>query len=90
MIHLAGNFVKVGHFVIQRCLLCGAELAFDDLRGLAVCGEDDGYLPLVVGGLYEVTEGFPKSTMLVEETESPKIVDPEIIKKLCVSERVSS
>lgn len=85
MIHLAGTCVRVGPYVIQRCLLCGAEL---DFVNPSMVRREGGYAPLTVGGLYEVNDGCPRSIVLVSVTQEPVIEDPAVIRNLCVRERL--
>lgn len=55
IVHLAGNQVRIGSYVIQRCLLCGTVLDEVRLDRMAVPDESHlGYPQLIVGGFYEV------------------------------------
>ena len=88
MIHLAGDPVKCGDYVIQRCLLCGTQLDFTDLRRVMMPSGDTEYATFQLGGLYEISDGYPRTVAKVGETESPTI-DPGEWSGLCVSDLVS-
>lgn len=75
-VHLAGNEVRIGTRVIQRCLVCGYKLVDTDLSRVAVISAGDGSRDNVVsvwgvGHLIEVCEGNPTRLVDIGTTDEP-------------------
>lgn len=81
MQHLAGDAVKIGNHVVQRCLICGYRMDFTDLNRIMVCdsGGDNSYSTFKLGGIYEVDGN---RTSLVGELTGPEI-NPSDYPDLC-------
>lgn len=65
-VHLTGNFIVVGHYAIQRCLLCGKSLI--EFNASRIASPDGSPLSqLMVGAFYEVTDS---RTVFMGEADS--------------------
>lgn len=72
-VHLAGNDVRIGTRIIQRCLICGFKLLDMDLSRMAVPdGDDRGVATFAVGHLIEVSEGNPTNYVDIGDTKQPQ------------------
>lgn len=75
-VHLAGNEVRIGTRVIQRCLVCGYKLVDRDLATVTVispagAAPADVVSAWGVGHLIEVCEGNPTRLYDIGTTDEP-------------------
>lgn len=74
-VHLAGNDVRIGRRVIQRCLICGYKLVDIDLDRIAFVSSnpnDKGIDTWAIGHLIQVTEGSPTESIDIGDTKQPQ------------------
>jgi len=87
--HLAGSRVIIGSYVVQRCLICGEVLDEFNARDVCVEVNEDGdtapMVSLILGGIYEIGDGNPRSMVLVRETKSPHFdSDIDLPDNMCI------
>lgn len=82
-VHLAGDAIRIGSYVIQRCLLCGEPLLEFDLRTMA--STDGSVSTLALGGFYEFDGNC---RVLLKESEGPHFAsDLDLPDDCCIRKR---